>query len=113
MKSRRSSSDDDDDVSNDDVDDLGVRGIRVVVKLLSGIDDELVCVQCGVSKGPGGFAVHQYRSAMFWAKRTGGGVSTNATASGDGSSGDPACHWDDERGVRDTPVTWRVIQRRR
>ena len=95
---------DDDDVSNDDVDDLGVRGVRVVVKLLSGIDDELVCVQCGVSKGPGGFAVHQYRSAMFWAKRTGGGVSTNAAASGDGSSGDPACHWDDERGVRDTPA---------
>ena len=56
---------DDDDVSNDDVDDLGVRGVRVVVKLLSGIDDELVCVQCGVSKGPGGFAVHQYRSAVF------------------------------------------------
>ena len=87
--------DDDDD---DEMDDF--RGVRVVVKLLSGIEDELVCVQCGVSKGPNGFAAHQYRSAAFWAKKTGA-----ASDAGRGSletlnpTLNHACHWDDERGV--------------
>ena len=89
-----------DDSTGDDF-----RGVRVVVKLLSGIEDELVCVQCGVSKGPNGFAVHQYRSAAFWAKKTG----APASNTGHGSSLETlnptlnhACHWDDERGVRAT-----------
>ena len=89
-----------DDSTGDDF-----RGVRVVVKLLSGIEDELVCVQCGVSKGPNGFAVHQYRSAVFWAKKTGASTSN----AGHGSSLETlnptlnhACHWDDERGVRAT-----------
>ena len=94
-----------DDIYDDATATDDFRGVRVVVKLLAGIEDELVCVQCGVSKGPNGFAVHQYRSAVFWAKKT--GASTSNT--GHGSSLETlnptlnhACHWDDERGVRAT-----------
>ena len=105
----RIDSDDDDDAccATDTIDDStgdDFRGVRVVVKLLSGIEDELVCVQCGVSKGPNGFAVHQYRSAAFWAKKT--GASTSNTGHGSLETLNPtlihACYWDDERGVRAT-----------
>jgi len=106
--------DDDEMDATDEMDDAttdDLRGVRVVVKLLSGIEDELVCVQCGVSKGPNGFAAHQYRSAAFWAKKTGA-----APDAGRGSletlnpTLNHACHWDDERGARaraSSPTTTR------
>ena len=95
-----------DATATDEMDDLALtdefRGVRVVVKLLSGIEDELVCVQCGVSKGPNGFAVHQYRSAVFWAKKT--GAASHTGPHGSLETLNPTlnprrCHWDDERGV--------------
>ena len=97
-----------DDIYDDATATDDFRGVRVVVKLLAGIEDELVCVQCGVSKGPNGFAVHQYRSAAFWAKKTGQKVGAPDAASNAGRGSletlNPtlnhhACHWDDERGV--------------
>ena len=67
------------------------RGVRFVARLLAARWDELRCVECGESKGPDGYATSQYRTAMFWAKKTG-------NEAGQGDERNPArCHWD-ERG---------------
>ena len=46
-----------------------LRTSRVVFTLKAGIRDEITCSACGIRKGPSGFASHQHRRAMFFAKR--------------------------------------------
>lgn len=45
------------------------RFVRVVFTLRAGIRDEIVCSTCGIKKSPAGFASHQHKRAMFFAKR--------------------------------------------
>ena len=59
--------------------------IHVVIRLRASIDDELTCVECGVSKPQSGFASHQYRRAMFWVKRGGGGGGGGGNIDDDGT----------------------------
>ena len=78
----------------------------MVVKLLSGIEDELVCVQCGGFQGP-----ERVRRASVQERRVLGQkrLERLRPTRGTGHHWKPlnptlnhACHWDDERGVRAT-----------
>lgn len=68
------------------------RGVRFVARLLAGRWDELRCVECGERKGPDGYAASQYRTAMFWAKKT------KHEAGHEEERNPTRCHWD-ERGA--------------
>ena len=74
------------------------RGVRFVARLLAGRWDELRCVECGERKGPDGYAASQYRTAMFWAKKT------KHEAGHEEERIPTRCHWD-ERGAASGEAT--------
>ena len=56
------------------------------------------CVECGERKGPDGYAASQYRTAMFWAKKT------KHEAGHEEERIQTRCHWD-ERGAASGEAT--------